>query len=256
MTLLSNCDTTIGWAFYECIGDIDVVDKQEGVGSIRIKSIAVQWWLYAYWSTSPRGKLTEDRLRVWIKPAKVSPEHTLTVLTSTGNLGFVAKFANQLVAGVWNSVDLDLLNPDDVSGAPDISKITGVNIVFRNWGAPADDEYKIDFLRIEPLVPPTPATLIISVNDATAGSTNPTPGTYNDVYIGDVIAVTALPNAGYALDHWEVDGVPVGSTNPYTITMDTDHTLTAVFAQIPISQYNLAIDSNPQGISFALEKIG
>jgi len=35
------------------------------------------------------------------------------------------------------------------------------------------------------------------------------------------------------LDHWELDTVNVGSNNPYTVTMNADHSLTAVFTEIP-----------------------
>jgi hypothetical protein len=36
------------------------------------------------------------------------------------------------------------------------------------------------------------------------------------------------------LDHWTLDGVDVGAANPYTVTMDADHALTAFFAETPV----------------------
>jgi len=33
----------------------------------------------------------------------------------------------------------------------------------------------------------------------------------------------------YVFDHWELDGVDIGSSNPVDITMDKNHTLVAVF---------------------------
>jgi hypothetical protein len=51
-------------------------------------------------------------------------------------------------------------------------------------------------------------------------------GPYN---YGDVVQATANPAADWSLDHWELDGTDVGSTNPYAVLMDTDHTLTAFF---------------------------
>ena len=37
---------------------------------------------------------------------------------------------------------------------------------------------------------------------------------------------------GAPFNHWEKDGVNVGSTNPITVTMDADHTVTAVYASL------------------------
>jgi len=47
-----------------------------------------------------------------------------------------------------------------------------------------------------------------------------------------VVEVDAIPDSGWILDHWELDGLDVGDANPYTVTMDDDHTLTAVFTEI------------------------
>jgi len=49
-----------------------------------------------------------------------------------------------------------------------------------------------------------------------------------------VVEVDAIPDSGWILDHWELDGLDVGDANPYTVTMDDDHTLTAVFTEIPV----------------------
>ncbi|MFC7308944.1 M12 family metallo-peptidase [Streptomyces monticola] len=43
------------------------------------------------------------------------------------------------------------------------------------------------------------------------------------------VAVTAEPAQGYHLDHWKLDGKDVGKQNPYTVSMDRRHRLTAVF---------------------------
>jgi hypothetical protein len=44
-----------------------------------------------------------------------------------------------------------------------------------------------------------------------------------------VQASSVIHTSGYSFDHWELDGVNVGSTQPYLIIMNTSHTLTAVF---------------------------
>jgi len=73
-------------------------------------------------------------------------------------------------------------------------------------------------------------TLTIEVNDCWMGETVPWP----DVYWHDeesAVKVKANPYAGYVLDHWELDGVNVGSANPYTVTMESPHNLKAVFTE-------------------------
>ncbi|WP_299628382.1 InlB B-repeat-containing protein, partial [uncultured Tenacibaculum sp.] len=55
----------------------------------------------------------------------------------------------------------------------------------------------------------------------------PTAGTYD---FGTDVVLTATPNAGYQFDGWSSDAS--GTTNPLTITMDVDKTVTAVFSKI------------------------
>jgi hypothetical protein len=72
-------------------------------------------------------------------------------------------------------------------------------------------------------------TLTIQSPDG-SGSTSLTVGghTYN---WGDTVQITATPSSGLVLDHWVLDGSNVGSSNPLTLTMGSDHTLKAVFTQ-------------------------
>ena len=56
----------------------------------------------------------------------------------------------------------------------------------------------------------------------------PTSGTYD---IGTDVILTATPDAGYQFDGWSGDAT--GNTNPLTITMDADKTITAIFSEIP-----------------------
>jgi hypothetical protein len=78
-----------------------------------------------------------------------------------------------------------------------------------------------------------PYTLVVSLNDASMGTTSPAPATYKEA-VGSTVNVTAVPNTGYYLNYWLLDGVNVGSANPYTVTMNADHRLQAVFAQAVI----------------------
>jgi len=70
--------------------------------------------------------------------------------------------------------------------------------------------------------------LVISVDDSAKGTTSPTPGSYwyNS---GLDVQVTASANTNYTLNYWLLDGVDEGSSNPITVTMNSEHTLQAVF---------------------------
>jgi uncharacterized membrane protein len=82
----------------------------------------------------------------------------------------------------------------------------------------------------------------LKIESTVGGTTDPSPGTYT--YNKDSnVTVSARPDSGYKFDHWILDGVDVGSDNPYTITMDSNHTLKAVF-QIT---YNLTISTTVGG---------
>jgi hypothetical protein len=72
----------------------------------------------------------------------------------------------------------------------------------------------------------------LTISTSTGGTTNPSPGTYS-YQAGTVVSVTAIPNANYKLDHWELDGNNIGSANPISITMNTNHNLHAVFIYSP-----------------------
>jgi hypothetical protein len=91
--------------------------------------------------------------------------------------------------------------------------------------------------------------LTISTNDASMGTTDPAPGTYQ-ITQGSSTQVSAIPQTGYMLDHWELDGVNVSTSTPYSVTMDKDHTLLAVFVikpPPPPGKQHLTISSTTGG---------
>jgi hypothetical protein len=90
-------------------------------------------------------------------------------------------------------------------------------------------------LQCPPLIaPPGPVGITYSlvITTTAGGNTDPSPGNYS-YWQGSIATVTAIPDINYFLDHWELDGSNVGTVNPYTVTMGANHTLMAVFAQIP-----------------------
>ncbi|MEA2090146.1 MAG: PKD domain-containing protein, partial [Thermoproteota archaeon] len=72
----------------------------------------------------------------------------------------------------------------------------------------------------------------LTITATAGGTTSPVPRTYT--YTAETsVEVTAIPDADYVFDHWELDGVDIGSANPYSVLMDSDHTLHAVFIYSP-----------------------
>jgi hypothetical protein len=89
----------------------------------------------------------------------------------------------------------------------------------------------------------------LTITTATGGTTNPSPGTYT-YWAGTTVNVTATPNSGYIFDHWELDGAPAGSQNPISVTMNSDHTLHAVFQ----AKYDVTIKAhcNTEGVDISV----
>jgi len=72
----------------------------------------------------------------------------------------------------------------------------------------------------------------LTISASSGGTTDPTPETY--FYgNGESVAVTASAYSGYTFNYWLLDGVDCGSDLTITVTMDSDHTLTAYFNAPP-----------------------
>jgi len=84
-------------------------------------------------------------------------------------------------------------------------------------------------------------TYTLTITSAAGGTTNPSPSSYSYTQ-GTVATVTAIPDAGYILDYWELDGLNVGDVNPKAVTMDLDHTLNAVFTETLVEGTKLCVD--------------
>jgi len=107
------------------------------------------------------------------------------------------------------------------------------------------DENNIDhYPLLGPYIPPTTYTLTITTT--VGGTTDPSPGSHT-YEAGTYASVQAIPDAYYTFDHWELDGLNAGSSNPITVTMDKDHTLHAVFTPIAPITYTLTITTTIGG---------
>ena len=90
----------------------------------------------------------------------------------------------------------------------------------------------------------TTYSLSVNVSPQGAGtvSLNPPGGVYT---AGTQVTLTATANSGYVFSNWT--GALSGTTNPATIIMDSNKTVTAVFTQQQQQQYTLTTNVSPQG---------
>lgn len=89
-------------------------------------------------------------------------------------------------------------------------------------------------------------TLTILSPSSGGGTTNPVAGayTYNE---GDNVTIIAIPNAGYILQHWLVNGTPVAvGMETLTFTIIQNYTFEPVFASEQ-AKYNLTISTTVGG---------
>jgi hypothetical protein len=69
---------------------------------------------------------------------------------------------------------------------------------------------------------------VLMIGYAQNGFTSPVYGKHRKI-IGSSADVEALPNSGFVLNFWMLDGVNAGSSNPISVTMDKSHTITPLF---------------------------
>lgn len=75
----------------------------------------------------------------------------------------------------------------------------------------------------------TQANYTLTIVAATGGNTSFPPGRYTYT-AGQMVNVSAAADNGYAFSYWILDGSQVGSANPFSFSMNSNHTLTPVFS--------------------------
>ena len=87
--------------------------------------------------------------------------------------------------------------------------------------------------------PPVQYSLIVNVSGSGSVTKNPDKASYNQ---GDQVTLSATPGGGYSFGSWGGDAS--GSTNPVTLTMNGNKTVTATFTQAPAppTQYSLTVN--------------
>lgn len=89
-------------------------------------------------------------------------------------------------------------------------------------------------------------TLTINALPSDSGTVALSPSIADNQYEhGTSVTLTAQSATGYVFDHWSGDSG--GSTNPVTITMDADKSVTAHFNESSVEQYRLEISSTEGG---------
>jgi hypothetical protein len=106
-----------------------------------------------------------------------------------------------------------------------------------NWAGPEETTVTVTMDGnhvLQPLFALAPTSVTLTINAAPEGTTRPPPGNYTYGYMANV-TVTAVPDQGYMLNGWTLDGHGWGAGNQVTLTMDRDHVLQPVFAVAPTS---------------------
>jgi len=92
--------------------------------------------------------------------------------------------------------------------------------------------------------------LTIEVNDPLMGTTDPAPDVHEYKALEEEI-VTAIPNAGYAVQYWELDGVTYPASDTFTVKMYRDHVLKCIFGETFIAYLRpSSIDSYVNVVSY------
>ena len=112
-------------------------------------------------------------------------------------------------------------------------------IGYVEWEIFEDGDYRVEFG--EPLVPPAivlpfsitgitalPTDFDVIIQTGEGGTTVPVPGTY-PVADGVLLAVSAVPNAGWNFNRFVVEPGGTFTTNPVEVMIDQNITITAVF---------------------------
>jgi len=157
---------------------------------------------------------TQYYLKVQTDPAGLSPAPTPSSDWYDKNVNVTLTASDE---SYLDSIEhsFDYWDVDGISQSSAVNQI----IVHMNQTHVATAHYKL-------------LTYTLTILPATGGTTNPAAGDHTYTAASSV-KVTAIPEADYIFDHWELDSVNVGSANPYTVLMNKNHTLKAIFTYSP-----------------------
>ena len=163
---------------------------------------------------------TQYLLTVVTDPADLSPPPTRNPSGEAGPANGWWYDATTSVTLTAQSVTGYNFNYWDVEG---VSQGSGINPITVVMDAPhtATAHYTVQVI-----------TYNLKIETTTGGTTTPAPGTYTYT-AGSNVEVTAIPDSGYVFDHWELNGINVGTALTYTVHMDNNYVLKAFFESAP-----------------------
>lgn len=164
-------------------------------------------------------------------------QHYLIVTSPYGSAGGEGWYDN----GTTTFATLDTGNIDHENGT---------RRIFTSWSGNTSGT---DYAQSASILMDEPKTAIanwktqyyLTITSTSGGVTDPSSSGWYDAET--LVSTTAIPETDYLFDHWELDGTPVGSTNPCNVTMNTAHRLHAVFEYLPPtpSTYYLTVGTDP-----------
>ncbi|MGD0784547.1 MAG: GLUG motif-containing protein [Sedimentisphaerales bacterium] len=154
----------------------------------------------------------------------ISNCYSTGIVTGSSSLGGLIGFKEG--GNISSSYFLDVAGPNNGYGTPLTDAQMKQQSSFVGW----------DFLNIwnigegqtYPFFKGGAVIYNLTITATFGGTTHPIPGIHTYLS-GSSVDVNAIPNVYYSFDHWELDGNYAGSANPYSVLMNGDHTLHAVF---------------------------
>jgi len=181
-------------------------------------------WSFSNWSVDLTGSNNPETITM---DSNKTVTATFTALQYTLTVNIVG----------GGSVNLNVTGPYGYGDVVELTAVPDAGWSFSGWsvdltGSNNPETITMDSNKTVTATFTQEVTYTLTITTTTGGTTSPSPGAH--VYSsGANVPVTAIPQGGYQFDYWELDSVDVGSANPYTVTMDDDHTLHAVFKQAP-----------------------
>ena len=185
------------------------------------------YWLGAFavwsdWSSTPV-------FQAEVNPQIVPSDAKLQVQLITGENGWTEyNFAvpQTITPNTWNLVSVNLASVGQTAlqtvWAIRLNWVAAGQVFVTNWIT------NVDSLSVSASGGGTPTTETLTVQAPANGFLSMSPGNYIESQ-NTQVTITATANPGYALTNWVIDGAASGSSTTTSITMNTNHVVTAIF---------------------------
>ena len=224
--------------------------------SVSVSATASSGYVFSAWSgdlsgsTNPSAVVMDRAKNVTANFTQNQVQYTLTVNIVPSGAGSVSKNPNKATYVQGEAVQL--------------TATANAGYTFSNWSGDASGSTNPVTITMNANRAATANftqnqyTLSVNISPAGAGSVtkNPNKATYVQ---GEAVQLTATANAGYTFSNWS--GGASGSTNPVTITMNANSTVTANFVdpiQSLVTKYYIDIlgrGPDPGGLAFWVSEI-